>query len=273
MDGCVLLTCGLCILCALGFQWYTMQHCPVSLDRRQATEGLAVVMMRFLNAQTEFAPWWVDFGSLLAVLRHSRIMVWDPDVDFSLVEPSAAMTSGDNARHAGARLLAQKLREYIAQELPGGAHWVTYSPPRGLIQVHHHMAHGDIWLWRRAADSRSLVSNDYTTQVQTRQLDLVVPVRCDKRWLGVERVCVPRASDDLMRQEFGADFMTPIVSHFECFENVWNGRLATIAYVAMAAISLPLLYGCLYLYRRKSAAAGNIAPLYVPVDCPSGRQE
>ena len=260
VDGFVLLSCGICTVCALCFQWYTAEHCPVSMDQREATAELAVVLMHFLEAQHGMR-WWVDFGSLLAVLRHARTMVWDPDVDFSLVAPpappnGAIATDSRAGAVAGARALVRRLRTYLATEVPNGAYWVDYTEQRGLIQVHHRVAHGDLWLWERD-NAGNLVSNDYTTKVHARPLSLVLPLKCDARWLGEENVCVPHAAGELMRQEFGRDYMTPFVSHFECFENIWNGRLSPGIYIALALTLVPFLLGCARLYRRRGGNNDN----------------
>ena len=289
VDGIVLLCCGACTLFALYFQWYTANYCPVSLHRREATVELAVVLMQFLK--TEMAMhWWVDFGSLLAVLRHSPIMVWDPDVDFSLVAPPApagwaasatAMAGGagkgippagytppagdlDAGRHAGARALAQGLREYLARELRDGEHTVDYTEERGLIQVHRGVAHGDLWLWGEDG-AGNLVSHDFTTAAGTRSPELVLPPKCDERWLGLDGVCVPRAPGELMRAEFGGDYMTPLVSDFECFENIWNGRLERGTYLAMLLVLAPFMAACARLCRcrcrcgRRGCGGGGVA--------------
>jgi len=77
----------------LVFGVFKMEMCPVENGRVEDTHTLALAGLDFFDHHPEI-EYWVEFGSLLAVLRHSGIGKWDPDVDFSVMVP-AHSTSAD----------------------------------------------------------------------------------------------------------------------------------------------------------------------------------
>jgi hypothetical protein len=160
-------------------------------------------------------------------MRHTGVMRWDPDVDFSATVPSAARPA-----------LVRKISKFM-----GSDSTVHYSATRGLIQVANSAAHADLWLWTRDGVTGTWNNDDYTTKVRARATELIFPLQCDARWLSQKDVCLPNAPGELMRQEFGRDYMTPLVSHFECFENIWNGRLVGGGYLVAVLVSVYVILG------------------------------
>ena len=95
LDRCVILACCFCAAMALLFMQYVNMECPMSEARRAANRELAVRVMQALQAAVP-GQWWPDFGSLLAVLRESEIMPWDPDADLVLMMKRADTSAGAN---------------------------------------------------------------------------------------------------------------------------------------------------------------------------------
>lgn len=159
-------------------------------------------------------------------------MPWDPDSDFAALVTSENV--GDLVRH-----VTRRLDDF-------GDLDVQLDEQRGLIQIHHAGAHADVWLWHKESGGIATL-HDYATKQQSRKLDLLLPLQCKSSWLGVDRVCVPADAHALMRQEFGSTYMTPLFTHFECFENVWGGRLSGTAYFTLALACAPFLWAAMWL--------------------------
>ena len=117
--------------------------------RRHRLRHLAVTAIRALDAVGQ--PHWVDFGTLLGIVREGDILLGDNDVDVCLWDDDAARTD-ERLRRAAERLRPRGLRlvvrrwgsisriQLISRISPGvsGSPENATSYPKGPLFSHHH---------------------------------------------------------------------------------------------------------------------------------------
>ena len=100
-----------------------------------------------------------------------------------------------------------------------------FYPARMLIQCRRRGAHSDIWLWPLVGST--LTSPEYTSKQRIRQLSDVAPVKPVQWWPGsgspMLEMIIPIHAHTLMAEEYGDDYMTPIVTRWECTEMIVKG--------------------------------------------------
>ena len=119
---------------------------------------------------------------------------------------------------------------------------IVYDKSRdstGVIQMMLRQSHCDLWLNKAVTTPRSdyIESRDYTTRNPFRDRAIVFPLR-KVNWLGTP-VNIPADAHTMMRLEFGSDFLTPRLSSFECFEQIWNRRIESTWWILMVLSFYP----------------------------------
>jgi hypothetical protein len=83
---------GACFPLALLFELYYHNWCPMNSYLATHTRTICRRLYEFLVMDTQTHEWegetgrhpkmWADFGTLLAIMRKTHIMPWDPDSDW-----------------------------------------------------------------------------------------------------------------------------------------------------------------------------------------------
>jgi len=233
-------------------RWYRVSHlCKMNDDFRKDTRVLALRVMEVLQHTAPLAGiytihgdnddrywWWVEFGSLLSLVRKEEIMPWDTDSDFAVATPS------ENISAVMAHLFA------TFKYLPGVVVSNTSAAYRSKLfqiylkneQGHNSRVHADIWVWALDEDKGELSRlNARETKVLTRRVSSVFPLQCDASWLGQEGLCVPAEPHLWMRDYYGGSYMTPVVNYDRCWFNFKDGVSPPEVYLVMGLVLLALM--------------------------------
>lgn len=262
--ACVLLTLGVLL------EVYHANGCPNSARFQLEIDSLARWLYDFCGRQR--LPYWAMFGNVLFVLRgDARIPVGDTDSDIAMDKTTFRNYFGsvDN--------FTQQAMVDASLELHTKVHLV-YWAERELIQIYLtpelEGSHADIWLYRREGVDLVtgaplwLVNEDRTIRAKRLPFDTVMPLREREFFFVGTHVSMPRDPAFLAKAEYGASFMTPLVTRLECMENVWNGytfyhtpfrRQRVIGFVLCASATLALLlaYVCAPLNRQLLQSAAK----------------
>lgn len=229
---------------------YYSNECPNSAVFHREIEALAKFVYHL--CEREHVTFWVMFGNLLFVLRgQDKIPVGDTDSDVAVqkVEFMDRFYSMDN--------FTKIVQRDAYLELQRRA-FVRYIPERELVQIYLDQelrgSHADIWLYKEERDSVTgdhwLVNEDRTIRAKRFPYEQVLPLAEEPAWFLGTPVGVPNNATYLARAEYGASFMTPMVTRMECIENVINGyafyhvngtRRRFFAFVAVATGALTLI--------------------------------
>lgn len=235
----------------LGLETYYAHWCPLDEVLQEETFRALRVNMEVLD-RTRF-PYWADFGTLLAVLRGIRGMVWDMDSDFSIEAPHN-LADLEKIPTAFETLLSEPAGEEFRDCT------LEWLAERWIYQVHCGTeAHSDIWVWQRAGSL--LTHTDFTNKSPHRDLSSSYPLRCGP-WPAVgpdANVCTPRDPHVIAAAEFGSSYMTPIVKRVQCLENMAMRRAPTRYYLLHLALALAaaLLVDYLLMQRGQGQRRGK----------------
>lgn len=246
----LLILAALAAVLGVALEVYYAHECPNSAVFHREIESLARFTYE-LCARAK-VPFWAMFGNLLFVLRdQSRIPLGDTDSDIGVEKRAFIETfqTIENFTHIVRRDAYLELQRVA---------FVQYHRDRELVQIYLDDAmrgsHADIWLYTEerdaATNARWLVNNDRTIRAKRFPYDQVLPLRDEPAWfLGVP-VGMPQNATYLAQAEYGASFMTPMVTRMECVENVLNGytfygeggaKRRHFAFFAVAASALALV--------------------------------
>ena len=218
--------------------YFTVYECAVSARYYEEVLDVARLTMRALTAAG--TPFWLDYATLLASLRHQTINPWDHDADLSILHPDYSRqrprpfdqvtvppptASPDDLRPplGVARLLAS---------LTAAALHPTWDTSRHLIQTRLSPTaapHIDVWLWSPAVSPSDGVTRlwtaDLTVRYNPRDWADILPLR-NATWLG-ETAGVPQDSHRVSALEFGVyggSYLISSVFRGDCWHNFFNLR-------------------------------------------------
>lgn len=217
--------------------WCSMQRVLVDNNRLLASEVWAAI--NGVKATSPDMYCYADFGTLLQVLRHTPVHRWDPDTDFSC--------------HGGSTVqLTTTILAAVNQGIPDAV--CTYYPARTLVQCVRRRAHSDIWLW-------SLIGNTLTLQEgdgRQRLMSAVVPMM-PMQWTPgsgsrTQTLLTPRRAHVLMKGEYGDDYMTPIVTRWECTEMIVKGIATRSRVMWRLNVVAIVIFGAAETYNAMTSA-------------------
>lgn len=237
----------------LGLETYYAQWCPLDEALQEETVRALRVNMEVLD-RTGF-PYWADFGTLLAVLRGIRGMVWDMDSDFSIEAPQD-LVALDSIPKAFEALLSEPAGEDFRDCT------LEWLPERWIYQIHCGTeAHSDIWVWQRRGSQ--LTHTDFTNKSPRRDLSSCYPLRCGP-WPAVGpdvRVCTPGDPHGIAAAEFGSSYMTPIVKRVQCLENMAMRRAPARYYLLHLALAMAAALVTDYIFMQRHGARARKPPM------------
>jgi hypothetical protein len=244
----------LCLVLAVALEAYYAGGCANSDVFQVEIENLARLL--YSTCTRERVSFWVMFGNLLFVLRgDTRIPVGDTDSDIAIQKREFVDTFNTIENFTSV------IRRDAYLELQRVA-YVNYLPERELIQIFLNPelrgSHADIWLYKEEHDTSTgkkwLVNRDRTIRAKRFPYEQVLPLSDEPAiFLGVP-VGLPQNATYLAQAEYGASFMTPLVTRMECMENVLNGytfykddalkhHYAALYLLVSAAMTLALAFG------------------------------
>lgn len=215
----LILARGLAVVSIVGWiffeTYFRVMSCRVSQDYHAATLALAGEVMDVLDSNG--IEYWMDFATLLSVLRNQTINAWDHDADVSIVKPAGG-------HHEVQRALAH-----------AGLH--SSYDARDLVQIVRRtgdstikMPHIDIWLWTEVKDEHghAIVTPDPESPAPRRPWAAMFPLK-RVPWAGYPGKPTPIPADahkisHMEFDRFGGDYMVAQVFRGDCFHNFFNGR-------------------------------------------------
>jgi hypothetical protein len=205
----------LSILGACSFEMYfRVFKCRVSEHYTRDVLALAQSVGHILSSRQ--ITYWYDFGTLLAIVRN-RHNSWDTNIDLSIMRP-AEQSDVDE-------LLALLRTRYPS----------TYDESRDLFIVHKTKSSSSpfiiIYCWQIDHEAfpgtkKFLATRDYTIAYRWREWHHMFPLR-HQQWMRLN-VTIPNDSASICKleyeEQYGVDFMTPLVLRENCFFNFFNTR-------------------------------------------------
>ncbi|KNC53309.1 uncharacterized protein AMSG_08804 [Thecamonas trahens ATCC 50062] len=196
--------------------YYSVYRCAVSARYHDETILIARSVITLLEEHN--VPYWMDYATLLAVIRGQSINEWDHDTDISIVFPDDGPAALIAAINAAGMYAVWDDRDAI-QIMPYEGANPLNSP------------HMDIWFWReeKLADGSRVVSTAYDdVAYRKRAWDDIFPLKAVawKAWPGHD-IYIPADAHGVSQKEFGAwpgSYMTPVVYKGDCFHNWFQRR-------------------------------------------------
>lgn len=138
-------------------QWYYKSlHCQMNEAYISENREIAVTLIALMKniSETHTREWWVDFGTLLALQRHSQPMVWDSDSDFSIIVK-------DQAEKAAIMRAINKFASELPVELQFSR--IAMHPNKQLVQFFKKSkSHSDIFFWERHTyNTKKMLTNHH----------------------------------------------------------------------------------------------------------------
>lgn len=199
------------VLCEL---YYRSWSCRVSDRYKEENHRIVTTVIRSLT--TAGLTYWVDFATLLTVLRKEPLLDWDQDSDLGLDMP------GDMDIAA------------LMDKLDRQTGFTSYfDESRALIQVyltpksHRQGPHCDIWVYTRqfTGGEEFLCNQDNSGHYHCRSKCHILPLR-EVPWQGMGiNVTIPASSHAVARLEYGAGYGKSELYRADCLHNAWHGRL------------------------------------------------
>jgi len=140
---------GVCVVLAPAFEYYFRSyHCEVSEQYMAENLVIARKVMQVLAAHN--IPYWVDYASLLNVLRDQQLNSWEQDVDLSIIHPAhmhslrafALLPGGGEVGPALDRAVADPdapglplTREHLMDKMRAAGFQATFSTTDGRSEM------------------------------------------------------------------------------------------------------------------------------------------
>lgn len=220
-----------CLAMAFMFEmYYQIGQC--SNSARYNAENFRAVSRSFTKLTQAGFPVWLEFGTLLTLMRGKPIVPWDQDSDVGVLLSSREdiLRVYEALQGVGYEAIPDlwspeqctQLSDCLDQK-----HWY-----RDLFQVvpagssPRFAAHTDIWLFfpDMEASGRELVvlHDPYTCHYPRRRRRDILPLQ-DTTWQG-RNWTIPNDADYILVREIGEDWHIPKFFRKDCFHNFFNLR-------------------------------------------------